>query len=78
MRFKISISKSLAILTTLLLTFSVSLFYCQDHSKIVRLSGKISNPNSDNIMIRGKDFKKVIKLSSEGEFSDTLSVEPGY
>ena len=78
MRFKISISKSLAILTTLLLTFSVSLFYCQDYSKIVRLSGKISNPNSDNIMIIGKDFKKVIKLSSEGEFSDTLGAEPGY
>ena len=78
MRFKISISKSLAILITLLLTFSVSLFYCQDYSKIVRLSGKISNPNSDNIMIRGKDFKKVIKLSSEGEFSAEVDPDNPY
>ena len=77
MCFKISINKSLAILITLLLTFPVSIFYCQDYSKIVRLSGKISNPNSDKIFIRGKDFKKVIKVSSEGEFSDTLKVEPG-
>ena len=77
MCFKISINKSLAILITLLLTFPVSIFYCQDYSKIVRLSGKISNPNSDKIFIRGKDFKKVIKVSSDGEFSDTLKIEPG-
>ena len=42
MCFKISINKSLAILITLLLTFPVSIFYCQDYNKIVRLSGKIS------------------------------------
>ena len=77
MCFKISINKSLAILITLLLTFPVSIFYCQDYSKIVRLSGKISNPNSDKIFIRGKDFKKVIKVSSEGDYSDTIKVEPG-
>mgnify|MGYP000709796105 CR=1 FL=1 len=56
MCFKISINKSLAILITLLLIFPVSIFYCQDYSKIVRLSGKISNPNSDKIFIRGKDL----------------------
>ena len=77
MSFKISNNKSLAILTTLLLTFSVSLYYCQDYSGIVRLSGKISNPSSDKIVIRGKDYKKLIKVSLDGKFSDTLKIEPG-
>lgn len=77
MILKIPFNKTLAILTTLALTFSVNLFYCQDYNKIVKLSGKISNPSSDMIIIRGINFKKIIKVSSDGEFSDTLKIETG-
>lgn len=77
MILKIPLNKNLAILVTLALTFSVNLIYCQDFRKIVKLSGKITNPQSDKIFIRGTKFNKVIKVTSEGEFSDTLKVEPG-
>ncbi|MFY7671970.1 TlpA family protein disulfide reductase [Tenacibaculum sp. MEBiC06402] len=42
----------------------------------VTLSGKISNKNSDSIIISGaKNYKKTIKLNKDGSFSDTLNVK---
>lgn len=40
-------------------------------------SGIISNANSDSIVISSKNYEKVIKLNSDGSFSDTLKVEAG-
>ncbi len=42
------------------------------------LSGKISNPNSDSLVISNrKGFKKVIHLKDGGQFSDTLKITKG-
>ncbi|MEZ4842501.1 MAG: hypothetical protein R2821_13575 [Flavobacteriaceae bacterium] len=43
----------------------------------VTLKGKITNPNSDSLVIKGKDdYKKVIKLNADGTFEDTLKLLP--
>ncbi|MCB0458850.1 MAG: TlpA family protein disulfide reductase [Flavobacteriaceae bacterium] len=45
----------------------------------VTLKGKITNPNSDSLVIKGKDdYKKVIKLNADGTFEDTLKLSPNY
>ena len=43
----------------------------------VTFSGKITNPNSDSIVLRTPDYSKTIKVNKDGSFSDTLKVEPG-
>lgn len=44
----------------------------------VTLSGKISNQNSDSLVIVNQyTYHKVIKLNADGTFKDTLKVEPG-
>lgn len=43
----------------------------------VTLSGKITNPNSDSLIVAQRSILKTIKVSAEGTFSDTLKVEAG-
>ena len=43
----------------------------------VTFSGKITNQNSDSLLIRSRTVSKVIKVKADGTFSDTLKVEPG-
>ena len=74
---KIYFKNILTILTTLTLTYSLNTIYSQDYSKYVRISGKITNPNGEKILIRGGNYKKEIKLNSLGEFSDTLNIKIG-
>tara|TARA_Y100000385_G_scaffold291728_1_gene371791 strand:+ start:2811 stop:4199 length:1389 start_codon:yes stop_codon:yes gene_type:complete len=46
-------------------------------SQPVTISGKITNPNGSKISIRTFSYAKEIKLSKEGEFSDTLHIKSG-
>ena len=43
----------------------------------VTLSGKITNQNSDSLLIRKQAYKKKIDVGEDGTFMDTLNVEPG-
>ncbi|WP_103864798.1 TlpA disulfide reductase family protein [Aquimarina sp. I32.4] len=43
----------------------------------VTLSGKITDKNSDSLMIVTRGFKKVIKVNEDGSFKDTLKVAAG-
>lgn len=51
---------------------------CQNPKDHVELSGKIIDQNSDSIVLSNSDgYRKVIEVSSDGTFSDTLKVEEG-
>ncbi len=43
----------------------------------VTLSGKITDKNSDSLMITSQAYHKKIKVNSDGTFSDTLKIETG-
>ena len=43
----------------------------------VTLSGKITDKNSDSLMITSQTYHKKIKVNSDGTFSDTLKIETG-
>ena len=77
MTSKINFHKFLTILTTLALTYSLNVIYSQDLSSYVRLSGEITNPNSDKITIRGNGYIKVIDVNTNGTFDDTLVIKEG-
>ena len=46
----------------------------KDH---VAFSGKITNQNSDSIVIRSRIYNKNIHVNEDGTFKDTLKVKPG-
>ena len=41
------------------------------------ISGKITNQNSDSLVIRKQSYSKTIQVGEDGTFKDTLKVEPG-
>ena len=41
------------------------------------ISGKITNQNSDSLVIRKQSYSKTIQVGEDGTFKDTLNVEPG-
>lgn len=64
----------------LLATLVLAIISCNESQKdYVTFSGKITNKNSDSLLIRSNErpFYKVIKVNEDGSFKDTLSVEPG-
>ncbi|GHC63753.1 TlpA family protein disulfide reductase [Ulvibacter litoralis] len=63
----------------ILLVFSaIALFSCSEQPKdFVTFSGKITDKNSDSIVIRTREFSKTIAVQQDGTFSDTLNVTPG-
>jgi len=77
MTSKTNFHKFLTILTTLALTYSLNVIYSQDLRNYVRLSGEITNPNSDKITVRGNGYIKVINVNANGTFDDTLVVKEG-
>jgi thiol-disulfide isomerase/thioredoxin len=77
MTSKTNFHKFFTILTTLALTYSLNVIYSQDLSSYVRLSGEITNPNSDKITIRGNGYIKVIDVNTNGTFDDTLVIKQG-
>lgn len=64
------------IILTLFLAATVSICNAQN----VILSGKITNPKSDSIMISGDNLKKsiIIYLNKDGSFSDTMKLKRDY
>ena len=43
----------------------------------VAFSGKITNQNSDSIVVRSRTYSKTIKVNEDGTFKDTLKVQSG-
>ena len=51
---------------------------CTDAPKnYATISGKITNQNSDSLVIRKQAYSKTIQVADDGSFKDTLKVEPG-
>ncbi|KJD32868.1 thioredoxin [Tamlana nanhaiensis] len=62
----------------LLGAFALAAIACKQEPKdYVTLSGKITDKNSDSLLIRTRTYSKTIKVNDDGTFSDTLKVEPG-
>lgn len=60
------------------LAFVAMAFNALPIKEYVTISGKITNPNSDFLMIKSRSFSKKIQLKQDGTFSDTLKVVAGY
>ncbi len=65
----------ICLLSIVALTASVE---ASAQKKYMTLSGKITNKNSDSLVVRSRKFSKKIKVNAGGFFSDTLKVEKGY
>lgn len=65
----------------LIYVFSLALvvFACKEEAPkdYVTLSGTITNPNSDSLIVAQRTILKTIKVAEDGTFSDTLKVEDG-
>ncbi len=63
----------------LILLLAISIVGCKQEPKdYVILSGKITNQNSDSLVILNQNsFKKIIKVNADGSFKDTLKVKAG-
>lgn len=62
-----------------LLLSIISIVACKEEAPkdYVTLSGKITNQNSDSLVVRTRGYSKTIKVNEDGTFSDTLKVEAG-
>ncbi|REH46338.1 thiol-disulfide isomerase/thioredoxin [Tenacibaculum gallaicum] len=64
-----------------LLAISIALVSCKKEQKdYVTFSGKITNKNSDSVVISSPQFKfnRVIKVDENGTFKDTMNVKDGF
>ena len=62
----------------LFLAFAVAIVACENAPKdYVTLSGKITDKNSDSLVVRTRTYSKIIKVNEDGTFSDTLKVVSG-
>ncbi|MGC6430871.1 MAG: TlpA family protein disulfide reductase [Jejuia sp.] len=53
-------------------------FGCKTEPKdYVTFSGKITNKNSDSLIIRSRTYSKTIAVKEDGSFNDTLNLETG-
>lgn len=63
------------------LAIAIAMVSCKKEAKdYVTFSGKITNKNSDSVVISNPQFQfnKVIKVNENGEFKDTLKVQNGF
>lgn len=61
-----------------MLLVSVVILGCQKPKDYAELSGKITNPNSQQIILSNEaGYKKTLVVNSDGTFSDTLKVSAG-
>ena len=67
--FGSSMKKLIIALTAMVVLFGENL-----SGTFVTFSGKILNPNGNEIIIQGKEFTKKIELLGDGSFSDTLRI----
>lgn len=49
----------------------------QEPKNFAAFSGKITDKNSDSLLIRNRTYSKTIKVNEDGSFSDTLNIESG-
>ncbi len=62
----------------LLLLCVISIVACKEEPKdYATFSGKITNQNSDTLVVRNRTFSKTIKVNEDGTFKDTLKVVAG-
>lgn len=62
----------------LYILISVAIVSCGTEPKdYATISGKITNKNSDSLVIRKQAYSKTIQVGEDGSFQDTLKVEPG-
>ncbi|MDO5980646.1 redoxin family protein [Flavivirga spongiicola] len=62
----------------LFLAFAVAIVACENAPKdYVTFSGKITDKNSDSLVVRTRTYSKTIKVNEDGTFSDTLKVVSG-
>jgi len=65
----------------LILMLAISLVGCKNEPEkpknYVSLSGKITDKNSDSILIQNRSYSKTIKVNADGTFNDTLKVDTG-
>lgn len=62
----------------ILLSIVIVFVSCKEESKdYVTLSGVITSPNSDSLIVAHKGIIKTIKVNADGSFLDTLQVEAG-
>ncbi len=62
----------------LFLALAIATIACENAPKdYATLSGKITNQNSDSLIVRTRTYSKAIKVNDDGTFSDTLKVESG-
>lgn len=63
---------------TIILLSALGFFACKKEIRdYATLSGKITDKNSDSIIIRTRNYSKTIEVNEDGSFRDTLKVEPG-
>ena len=61
-----------------LIILAIAVTACQKETKdYVTFSGKITNKNSDSIVIQTRGFSQTIKVENDGTFADTLKVKAG-
>ena len=60
--------------------FALSIVACKQEPKdYVTFSGKITNQNSDSLLVGTRTYSKTIKVNADGTFKDTLKIsEPGF
>ena len=62
----------------LIVLATLAIVSCKQEPKdYVTISGKITNKNSDSVVIRKRNYSKTIRVNEEGAFKDTLKVETG-
>jgi len=61
------------------LAIAIAAISCKEEAPkdYVILKGKITNQNSDSLIVRSRTYSKTIKVGPDGSFSDTLKVETG-
>ncbi len=57
--------------------FAIAISCKEEPKDYVTLSGKITDKNSDSLMVRTRKYSKTIKVNEDGTFKDTLKVETG-
>lgn len=56
----------------------ITVMACKEEPKdYVTISGKITDKNSDSLVVRSRGFSKAIQVNNDGTFKDTLKVETG-
>lgn len=62
-----------------ILSLVITIIACKEEPKnYVTLTGKITDQNSDSIVIRNQNYSKTIKVNNDGTFNDTLNIKADF